>query len=76
MVMMKFIYDRTYDVYYEVFDVFSIYLGVLAISLFFGFILTMTVELPFANLLKMFMANMKQGSKKAVAKKSESLLTN
>ena len=76
MVMLKVIYDRTYDIYYEVFDVFSIYLGVLVISLFFGFILTMTAELPFANLLKMLMANMKQSSKKAVQSKSESLLTN
>lgn len=63
LVIYYFLLDRVYDVYYTIPDVFVMNFGLLTISLFFGFILTMFVELPFANLLKIWMASFKQPEK-------------
>lgn len=52
MVIYGFIYDRPYDVYFSVLDSLVVYLGFLVLSLALGLILTLTVEVPFANLLK------------------------
>ena len=43
---------RTNDIYYNLVDMFVLYIGLLVVSLFFGFIATITIELPFANMLK------------------------
>ena len=56
---------------------FVIYCGFLPIILFFGFIATLFIELPFGNLLKIMMEEVKGGSKKKIETKKEgSLLTN
>lgn len=52
MVIYQFTYTRNYDVYYTIVDTFVIYLGLLVVSLFFGFLMTVFVELPFAKLQK------------------------
>ncbi len=46
----------------------------LVLSLFFGTLLTLIVELPFSNLLKLSLEGLKQ-KHTLIAKKSESLLT-
>jgi peptidoglycan/LPS O-acetylase OafA/YrhL len=51
-VLYYFLCDRSYDIYYSLIDMFTFYLGVLAYSLFFGFLLTMVIEVPFANLVR------------------------
>lgn len=43
---------RTNDIYYNLVDMFVLYICLLVVSLFFGFIATITIELPFANMLK------------------------
>ena len=55
IIIGQVIATRTYDIYFSNIDVFTLYLGMLVISLFFGFVVTLTVELPFSNLLKMGM---------------------
>jgi len=79
MIVFRFIYNRTYDFYYTLKDIFVINFGLLVICLFFGFLLTMLVELPFANLLKITMTGFKtRGRGGNIAKtkeKSESMLT-
>jgi peptidoglycan/LPS O-acetylase OafA/YrhL len=79
LVIIRFLYNRTFDVYYQPIDTFVIYMGLLVIGLFFGFLMTMLVELPFANLLKIMMKGIKtKGSEvdNPDEKKSDSLLTN
>jgi peptidoglycan/LPS O-acetylase OafA/YrhL len=53
MVIMRFSYMRNYSTYFDNIEAFVLYGGLLAISTFLGFVMTMTVELPFANLLKL-----------------------
>ena len=43
IVIYGFILERTYDVYYDLIDIFVLYLGMLVICLFFGFLLTVSV---------------------------------
>lgn len=43
MVVYGFIYDRSYDIYYSLLDIFVIYVGLLVICLALGFVLTVTV---------------------------------
>ena len=79
MLILGYYYSRTYDVYYKVQDTFATYVGLLTLSLFFGFIMTMLVELPFANLLKLLMTGFKtkgRGIGEVQEEKSGSLLTN
>lgn len=63
MVIYHFLYTRTYDTYFELIDVFVVSFGVLIISLFFGFCLTMLIEVPFANLQKMMFDSLATGEK-------------
>ena len=46
--------------YYDLIDIFVEYFGLLVICLALGFIMTITIELPFANLLKLVMDGMKK----------------
>ncbi len=54
MVIYQFTYTRNYDIYYAIIDTFVVYLGILTLCLFFGFLMTVFVELPFAKLQKTF----------------------
>ena len=65
LVIYYYLTDRTYDMYYNIPDLFSIYLGILVLCLFFGFIVTLTIELPFANLQKMIIEKLRKNSRKA-----------
>ena len=77
LIIDYFFADRTYDLYYTTPDLFAIYFGLLVLCLFFGFIVTITIELPFANILKNLTSKHNQNHKKAkIDKKVESLLTN
>lgn len=62
MVVFRFSYTRAYDVYYRLIDTFVLYMGLLVLSLFLGFWLTMLVELPFANLLKIGLEKVKKNT--------------
>ena len=53
--LMQFEVTRNYDLYMSTSDVFVLYTGILVLSLFLGLVLTLTVELPFANLQKHLM---------------------
>ena len=75
IVMEQFFGTRTYDISYNVLDAFMVNMGILVLSLFFGFLLTMMVELPFANLQKHLVGYLLK-SPKAVKKEAKtSLLT-
>jgi len=77
MLVFRFSYNRAYDVYYHLTDTFTVYMGLLVVSLFIGFWMTMLVEIPFANLLKMSFEKVKnsdQQIQKTIVK--DSLLTN
>ena len=78
MIVFRFIYNRSYDFYYQLQDIFVIDFGLLVLCLFFGFLVTLLVELPFANLLKIVMTGFKTKGRGAPIQvnKSESLLTN
>ena len=43
LIIEYFFADRTYDLYYNIPDLFAIYFGLLVLSLFFGFIVTLTI---------------------------------
>ncbi len=62
MVVYQCIYTQNHDYYYYIQDVFVRYFGVLVICLFFGFLLTLFVEVPFSNLLKLMTKPQKKGS--------------
>lgn len=47
---------------------FVIYLGILSISLFFGFIMTMLVEIPFANLQRDLMKKLQKSAGESTKK--------
>jgi peptidoglycan/LPS O-acetylase OafA/YrhL len=55
MVIYQIIYVQNTDFYYDLRSMFVIYMGILVLSLAFGFILTIFVEVPFSNLLKSLM---------------------
>lgn len=50
MVVLQIIYRQKLDFYYSVWDVIPLYIPTAAISVFFGFIGTFLVELPFAKM--------------------------
>jgi peptidoglycan/LPS O-acetylase OafA/YrhL len=52
LVITQFIYTIVIDTYYNTLDVFVTYLGLLALSLFFGLLTTLIIELPFSVLQK------------------------
>jgi peptidoglycan/LPS O-acetylase OafA/YrhL len=55
MVILQYISSRTYDNYYSLLATFPLYLGSLVVSCFFGFLMTIFVELPFSVWQKEFM---------------------
>jgi peptidoglycan/LPS O-acetylase OafA/YrhL len=64
MVIYQFIYTRSADFYYNVTDIFVIYMGLLVVSLAFGFLMTLVIEIPCANLQKELLAYLKTYNKK------------
>lgn len=76
MIVYGFIETRSYDIYYSLLDQLLLYLGLLVICLFFGFVMTVTIEVPFGNLLKISISkDEKSKVKKSLASKDQSLLT-
>lgn len=59
LIVYQFLFTRNYNTYYNIIDTFTFYLGLLIVSLFFGFLLTIFVELPFAKLQKEVMNKLK-----------------
>jgi hypothetical protein len=57
---------RNYNFYYTTSGIFVLYLGILMVSLFFGTIVTVTVELPFGKLQKELINYMKNKNKKTL----------
>ena len=55
MVIYQVIYVQNNDFYYDLTTLFVIYIGILVLSLLLGFLLTILVEVPFSNLLKIIM---------------------
>lgn len=53
MVVLQITYRQKIDFYYSVGDILPIYIPTAAISLFFGFIGTLIVEVPFGKMVKM-----------------------
>ena len=52
IVISQFLYGSVNDKYDNTFDVFVVFLGMLILSLFFGFLTTMLIQLPFSVLQK------------------------
>ncbi len=52
MILFQVINTRNYNFYYTINGIFVFYSGILALSLLFGTIVTVMVELPFGNLQK------------------------
>ncbi len=73
MVLYHFILSRNYNIYYNIIDTFIVYLGMLVVSLGFGFLGTVFIELPFAKLQKELMNAIKGRVKEKVTTK---LITN
>lgn len=46
MVIIQYTNSRTYDYYYSIINSFPLYLGCLVVSCFFGFIMTIFIEIP------------------------------
>ena len=76
-VLSYWIATRSYDVYYTFWDIFTFYSGILVLVLFFGFLITVCIELPFSNLLKNGMQKLmkKNEDRGQDRKKGESILT-
>jgi hypothetical protein len=52
MVVYQYIYTRSYDIYYNIKDMFVIFIGFLPLILTFGAAATILIEVPFSNLLR------------------------
>lgn len=52
IVLIQYIFSRTEDSYYSITDAFPKYLGCLVLSCFFGFLVTVFVEVPCSQWLK------------------------
>lgn len=63
MVVEHVNYTRKVDFYFDTRDVLNLYIPVAIISMFFGFIGTMLVEVPFGKLQKMLFEGKKKHSK-------------
>jgi peptidoglycan/LPS O-acetylase OafA/YrhL len=63
MVLYYFILSRNYNIYYNIVDNFITYLGLLIVSLIYGFISTVLVELPFAKIQKEVISMLKAKQK-------------
>jgi peptidoglycan/LPS O-acetylase OafA/YrhL len=66
MIVFQVIHTRNYNFYYTTYEIFVYYAGILTLSLFFGTIVTVTVELPFGKLQKELMNYMKNRRKDKV----------
>ena len=55
MVVLQITYRQKIDFYYSVGDIIPVYIPTAAISVFLGFIGTITVEVPFGKMEKMLM---------------------
>ena len=55
-VVYQYLYTRSYDVYYDIKETFSVFIGLVPIILFLGVVMTLVIEVPFGNMLKMAMA--------------------
>ena len=66
MIIYQLMLTRNYNFYYTTNGIFVLYLGILMVSLFFGTIVTVIVELPFGKLQKELMNYMKNKNKKIV----------
>ena len=60
IVLEYFILTRTFDQYYTIVDIMVLYFGWEVISLVLGGLMTMFVEVPFANVVKMMFGKLKQ----------------
>lgn len=65
MVIDQYLQSRTYDIYYSLLDQFMVYLGQLPIILVLGFVMTVTIEIPFGHLLRIFMGKLKNDRKRS-----------
>jgi hypothetical protein len=61
MVIIQYISSRTFDNYYSLLATFPLYLGCLVASCFFGFLLTIFVEVPCSVWQKELMKNIVRG---------------
>lgn len=76
-ILTQFIYSRTYDTYYGMLDIFVQYQGMVVLCLFFGFLMTVIVEVPLGNMLKIGMARLKKTKKEHHPRTiKDSLITN
>ena len=55
-VIFQFLYTRSYDVYYDIKETFTMFMGLVPIILFLGIVMTLLIEVPFGNMLKMALA--------------------
>jgi peptidoglycan/LPS O-acetylase OafA/YrhL len=69
MVILQYVYSRTFDNYYSLLATFTPYLGCLVVSCFFGFLMTILVEVPFSVWQKELM----KGVMRSVARKEGSV---
>ena len=53
MVINQFLFTQNYDFYFDTKNTFVIFSGLLLITLFWGFLMTMLMELPFAKMIKL-----------------------
>ena len=67
-VIFQFLYSRSYDVYYDIKETFSIFIRLVPIILFLGLVMTLVIEVPFGNMLKMALARdrVKDGKEKMI----------
>ena len=76
MVIFRNLAMKVYDIEFNNTYAIVTHFGMLVLSLFFGFIATMTIEVPFANMLKLAFMGLKEKEKsKKSVKKDESVLT-
>ena len=60
-------YGEKTDFYYSSANIFPLYLGIVCLSLFFGFLATIFIEVPFSKLEKMlFSVLMKKKDRKVI----------
>ncbi len=63
MIVFQVIRTRNYNFYYTTNGIFVLYLGILTLSILFGAIVTLIVELPLVNLLKELLNYLKNENK-------------
>lgn len=60
IILIQYIFSRTEDSYYSIIDAFPAYLGCLVLSCFFGFLVTVFVEVPCSQWLKEAVSKLKK----------------